>query len=546
MSQALYRKWRPGTWDEVIGQEHIIQTLKNAIRSEKVGHAYLFAGPRGTGKTTTARLLAKAVNCLDETPNNHPCAQCANCQSIQDGRFLDLIEIDAASNTSVDDIRDLRDKINFSPGQGKYKVYIIDEVHMLSTAAFNALLKTLEEPPAHAIFILATTEIHKIPATVLSRCQRHEFRRIPVKEIVTYLKDMCALEKFTITDDALLSIARHSTGCMRDAISLLDQLTSSGLEIDLANVHAVLGTATNQMVIDLMSAIRMKAMGSGLTSLHQAMDAGSDPRQLSRQIVDYFRNLLLMKMGNADQIDETPEIIQQMQVDCDGFEMSQLVHCLKLFNEAANGQNTSWQPGLALELAFSQTLLTTASAPVLPPARQSAPPQKNVQKNEQIPAVRQAVSSSPPIKPIEESTLSAVNEPPDTIELPPQLDDTHLTLTSILEQWRQIRATVKKVRPATEALLNSCKPMSLKKNTLTLGFASEVVRSKMDLPENLDLARQAIAHLFNQDLQIRCVVIKEIQNIENSQQTNEESMLNTVLNLGGKLVNSDTVSDQTD
>ncbi len=549
MSQALYRKWRPGTWDEVIGQEHIIQTLKNAIRSEKVGHAYLFAGPRGTGKTTTARLLAKAVNCLDESPTNHPCNQCANCQSIQDGRFLDLIEIDAASNTSVDDIRDLRDKINFSPGQGKYKVYIIDEVHMLSTAAFNALLKTLEEPPAHAIFILATTEIHKIPATVLSRCQRHEFRRIPVKEIASYLKDMCALEKFTITDDALLSIARHSTGCMRDAISLLDQLTSSGLEIDLANVHAVLGTATNQMVIDLMSAIRMKAMGSGLTSLHQAMDAGSDPRQLSRQIVDYFRNLLLMKMGNADQIDETPEIIQQMQVDCDGFEMSELVHCLKLFNEAANGQSTSWQPGLALELAFSQTLLTNPSAPILTltPARQPVKAAQPVQKTEQPSTPKPTVEAAPPVKQqVVESTPVPVELPQNSIELPPPMDEGHLTLSMILEQWRQVRATVKKVRPATEALLNSCKPMSLKKGMLTLGFASEVVRSKMDLPENLDLTRQAIAHLFNQDLQIRCVVMKEMQNIENSQQTNEESMLNTVLNLGGKLVNSDTVSDQTD
>ena len=182
MTQALYRKWRPRKWDEVISQEHVIKTLRNAIQSGKVGHAYLFSGPRGTGKTTTARLLAKAVNCLAEDTANRPCDECANCTAVNDGRFMDLIEIDAASNTSVDDVRDLRDKINFSPSVGKYKVYIIDEVHMLSTAAFNALLKTLEEPPAHAIFILATTEVHKIPATVLSRCQRHEFRRIPVKE----------------------------------------------------------------------------------------------------------------------------------------------------------------------------------------------------------------------------------------------------------------------------------------------------------------------------------------------------------------------------
>src|SRR5512143_3442073 len=190
MTQALYRKYRPRGWDQVIGQAHVVQTLKNAIASDRVGHAYLFAGPRGTGKTTTARLLAKAVNCLDEDLAKRPCDHCDHCKAINDGRFLDLIEIDAASNTSVEDVRDLRDKINFSPSQGRKKVYIIDEVHMLSTAAFNALLKTLEEPPPHAIFILATTEIHKIPATVLSRCQRHEFRRVPLGDDVSKLRSM--------------------------------------------------------------------------------------------------------------------------------------------------------------------------------------------------------------------------------------------------------------------------------------------------------------------------------------------------------------------
>ena len=188
MSQALYRKWRPGRWDEIIGQQHIVQTIHNAVSAGREGHAYLFAGPRGTGKTSLARILAKAVNCKNEDIGNRPCDECDHCRSVSAGTFLDLIEIDAASNTSVEDVRNLRDKINFSPNQGRYKVYIIDEVHMLSTAAFNALLKTLEEPPPHAIFILATTEVHKIPLTVLSRCQRHEFRRIPVNDIVGLLK----------------------------------------------------------------------------------------------------------------------------------------------------------------------------------------------------------------------------------------------------------------------------------------------------------------------------------------------------------------------
>src|SRR4030043_1245022 len=228
MSQSLYRKWRPFHWDQVIGQEHVVQTLRNAVTSDRVAHAYLFAGPRGTGKTTTARILAKAVNCLDKDLANRPCNKCAHCKAVNQGRFLDLIEIDAASNTSVDDVRDLRDKINFSPNQGRYKVYIIDEVHMLSSAAFNALLKTLEEPPQHAIFILATTEVHKIPATVLSRCQRHEFRRLSVDAMVAHLQAMLKQEGMRTEAGVLELVARQATGSLRDAISLLDQLASSG------------------------------------------------------------------------------------------------------------------------------------------------------------------------------------------------------------------------------------------------------------------------------------------------------------------------------
>src|SRR5574342_1303810 len=205
MTQALYRKYRPQQWDAVVGQDHVVTTLKNAIAADRVAHAYLFAGSRGTGKTTLARLLAKAVNCLNPDPTQRPDNECENCRAVNENRFLDLIEIDAASNTSVDDVRDLRDKINFSPSQGKYKIYIIDEVHMLSTAAFNALLKTLEEPPPHAVFIFATTEVHKIPATILSRCQRFDFKRIPFKELQQHLAKIVTEEGIKFEDKAVFT-----------------------------------------------------------------------------------------------------------------------------------------------------------------------------------------------------------------------------------------------------------------------------------------------------------------------------------------------------
>ncbi|HEX2696931.1 MAG TPA: DNA polymerase III subunit gamma/tau, partial [Anaerolineales bacterium] len=358
MSQAFYRKYRPQGWAEVIGQEHVVQTIRNAIIADRVGHAYLFSGPRGTGKTTLARLLAKGVNCLNPDRAKRPCNECENCKAVNENRFLDLIEIDAASNTSVDDVRDLRDKINFSPSQGKYKIYIIDEVHMLSTAAFNALLKTLEEPPPHAIFVLATTEIHKIPATVLSRCQRHEFRRVPVNEIVANLKQIVKAEKLQVEDEALLVIARQAAGGLRDAQSLLDQLASTGSKITLQLTQTVLGTATSQTVLDLVESIRDREAGRGLETIHRALDSGADPRSLARQVVEYLRGLMLIQMGNGSEVEATKDIKEKMLAHAKSFSTPDVLRIMKVFNSAAVDTRGGWQPSLPLELALAEAIET--------------------------------------------------------------------------------------------------------------------------------------------------------------------------------------------
>lgn len=494
MSQAFYRKWRPQHWDEVVGQEHVIQTLHNALSAERIAHAYLFAGPRGTGKTTTARLLAKAVNCLADDLAVRPCGECAHCQAVSEGRFLDLIEIDAASNTSVDDVRDLRDKINFSPNQGRYKVYIIDEVHMLSTAAFNALLKTLEEPPSHAIFILATTEMHKIPATVLSRCQRHEFRRIPVADIVQHLRKQAEQENIAVDLDALTLIARQSTGALRDAISLLDQLASTGQKITLEMAQNLLGTAASQAVLDVIEALIARQADAGIATLQLALDAGSDPRQFARQFVDYLRDLLLMRMGNADQVDATSETRAIMARHAQAFTPAELLRLIRLFNAAANESKNAWQPSLPLELAFIEALEPPAeveagfAAPAAVPSPAVITP-KTAPKTE----------APPKITPL--GTESS-GSPPQADNLPPE----DQTFKRVTEQWRRILQAVGQRSKQTQALLNSCKPFGMKDGVLFLGFNGEFAKTKMDKEGHIDLTRQVIQQVLGIDMPLRCFV----------------------------------------
>jgi DNA polymerase-3 subunit gamma/tau len=555
MTQALYRKWRPREWDEVIGQQHILQTLTNAVRADRVGHAYLFAGPRGTGKTTIARIIAKAVNCLNEDLAKRPCNECEHCKAVNENRFLDLIEIDAASNTSVDDVRDLRDKINFAPSQGKYKIYIIDEVHMLSTAAFNALLKTLEEPPPHAIFVLATTEIHKIPATVLSRCQRHEFRRVPVDEIVTQLKKIAKQEKIKIDEEALSVIARQATGSVRDAISLLDQLASTGDEIDLALTQTVLGTATSQTVLDLIASIRDKQPAPAMDAIHQALDSGADPRSLARQIVDYLRGLLLIQLGNDDQVEVTVEVKNTMTEHARAFSTQTVLRMMRAFNAAATDTRGGWQPSLSLELAVAEVLETFTEtvelkqedepekAKVVKSKAKETKPEKKPSRSTEPKAEVEAPAVVTKKEPQEEkkSPKAEATSKPESNEASskekattPKKEEAVIGLAEVVKVWRDIRSVIKPDHPGIEALLNSCKPLEVRGDELYLGFQSNTVRDLMDVPEKMKVAKDAIKEVLNVDLSIKCVVTGAKGKLPPD--VNPDGMVATALRNGGEIV----------
>lgn len=547
MAQAFYRKWRPKGWEEVLGQDPVVKTLQSAIRQNRIGHAYLFTGPRGTGKTTTARLLAKAVNCLDADVARRPCNQCENCREINNGSFLDLIEIDAASNTSVDDVRALRDKINFSPSKGQFKVYIIDEVHMLSNAAFNAILKTLEEPPAHAIFILATTEPQKIPATVISRCQRFDFRRIPLNYITAQLQQIAAHENIQIEPDALTLIARQATGSMRDAISLLDQLASSGETITLGNAQSTLGTATSQHVVDLVQALAAKKVAEGLTSIHEALDGGTDPRQFARQVVDFLRGMLLTKMGNADQLEKTVEEKKQFFDLAQSFSSAALIENINLFNRAAYLSQATWQPALQLELALTEAL-------------QDPQPEKNIvhADSQASPATvsRHAMSSStqfprsaqhpqtgsiaPQPKSVSATTLqSPTTEKPvnKSIGFPPSGGVENADLKKVLDQWLNVKAALKKVSAETSALLNSAKLVSMQNQKLLLGFGSDILKAKMESNSHIDLTRRMVRELCEVDLPILCTVVNiNDKTITTNMKLDREGLVGTALSMGGKIV----------
>jgi len=353
---SLYRKWRSQNFDEIVGQKHIIQTLKNAILSDRISHAYLFTGPRGTGKTSTARILAKAVNCK-KVPTPSPCGMCDNCEKIRDGHAVDVVEIDAASNRGIDEIRDLREKVRYAPIEGRYKVYIIDEVHMLTSEAFNALLKTLEEPPAHVIFVLATTEPSRVPITIASRCQRLDFARITLSEIKEQLKKISKAEGFDVEEKALDAVARSGEGSMRDSISLLDQLVSfAGSKVTFDDVVTLLGSADEELLFSLSDAILEGSDSKVLELLRRGIDEGRSASQIVKDLINHFRNILFAKVGAVESLELTKEYQGRIQEQSGKFSFDNIKSMLRALSRAE--LDMKWHPHarLVLEVALLELL----------------------------------------------------------------------------------------------------------------------------------------------------------------------------------------------
>ena len=535
--QAFYRQWRSQTFGQVVGQDPITRTLRNALQSGRLVHAYLFCGPRGVGKTSMARILAKAANCQD-LQDGEPCDRCPSCVAITEGRCLDIIEIDAASRNSVEDVRDLRDKVNFAPSEVKYKFYILDEDHMLSASAFNALLKTLEEPPAHAIFVLVTTEVHRLPPTVISRCQRLDFRRIGLADTVKQLALVCKSEGIEAEPAALDYIGRLSTGSLRDAESILDQLVSyCGSKLTLEVVREVLGAAGSQASRDLVGMLADRDLARGLRLINELAADGVELRQFLREVVGYLRGLMLVKLtGDAGGLLEaTPEEIAGMRQAVAGLSGEQLVALIRIMAQAEGSFRLNMLQ-LPLEMAFVEGVLALqrTEARSQKPEAKDHRPQAGSQRTEDNRQPEGWGREAPPIRAPAPAPMAV--PPPLEVPVPVVARANAPVIGSgdLESEWPALVASFGETNAMLQALLHGCRPVRMEDGVLVLGFDYAFHQQQLQANDRRMAVEDALSQRMGKPCRVRCVVLPKDE--KSSQRSAvDDPLVKAVLAAGGKI-----------
>jgi DNA polymerase III subunit gamma/tau len=531
--QVSARKYRPGTFHDVIGQPHVVQTLVNAITTKRIAQAYLFSGTRGVGKTTVARILAKALNC-EQGPTGMPCGTCVNCTEIAQGHSVDVIEIDGASNTSVDDVREIRENVKFTPFKGAYRVYIIDEVHMLSNSAFNALLKTLEEPPSHVVFIFATTEIHKIPATILSRCQHYNFRRIAKTEIIARLRHVAGQDGIELEERSLAALARASEGSMRDGLSLLDQAVAfGGKSIVHAELETLLGAVPQELLRSLIQAIISQDSAAALRTLSQLIEGGHDLRAYCADVVEYLRNLLVVSVTPSQEwsvlIEASADDLAQLAADKVSLTPEYIQKLFALFTQAEDALRFSAHPRFVLETAAvkaTRLLRKEAVAPEQPArAASSGPTQPAAVRSEKSPTSRPggapipSRSTAPPAaapapRPAPSgaaaNTIQAPSPEPATRPAGAPTTGTRPSQAVTLD-WERLQEEVGHSFPNIAPFLEMGRLVAIEGNAVTIGFGKQatVARAMLEKADNVQALTSLCERMSGQPVRVRVVELTD-------------------------------------